>query len=279
MTGIDQLIESALAEDIGEGDHTSLACIPANTKGKAQLLIKQEGIIAGLDIAAKVFNKVDPGLKINFLLTDGAYVHKGDVAFIVEGSSISILSSERVVLNFLQRMSGIATYTHHLVSKLEGLRTKILDTRKTSPGLRIIEKMAVKIGGGENHRMGLYDMVMIKDNHVDFAGGIENAINATHKYLTEKNKKLTIEIEARNLDDVKKIITFGGVDIIMLDNFTTEDCQKAVEMIDGKYKTEASGGITESTIRAYAETGVDYISVGALTHQIKSLDMSLKAIK
>jgi len=279
MTGIDQLIESALAEDIGEGDHTSLACIPANTKGKARLLVKEEGIIAGLDIAAKVFNKVDPLLKIEFLLSDGATIHKGDVAFIIEGSSISILSSERVVLNFLQRMSGIATFTHKLVSKIEGLKTKILDTRKTSPGLRIIEKMAVKIGGGENHRMGLYDMIMIKDNHVDFAGGIENAIKATHKYLSEKNNQLLIEIEARNLEDVKKIIAFGGVNIIMLDNFTIENCRRAVEMIDGKFKTEASGGINESTIRAYAETGVDYISVGALTHQIKSLDMSLKAIK
>ena len=279
MTGIDQLIESALAEDIGEGDHTSLACIPAHSTGKAQLLIKEEGIIAGLDIAAKVFNKVDPGLRIKFLLSDGTIVHKGDVALIVEGSSISILSSERVVLNFLQRMSGIATYTHQLVSKLEGLKTKILDTRKTSPGLRIIEKMAVKIGGGENHRMGLYDMIMIKDNHVDFAGGIENAIKAAQKYLTEKNKKLLIEIEARNIEDVKKIISYGGVDIIMLDNFTTENCRKAVELIDGKFKSEASGGINESTIRAYAETGVDYISVGALTHHIISLDMSLKAIK
>jgi nicotinate-nucleotide pyrophosphorylase (carboxylating) len=279
MTGIDQLIESALAEDIGEGDHTSLACIPALSKGKAQLLIKEEGIIAGLNITEKVFNKVDPGLKIEYLLSDGTTVHKGDVAFIVEGSSISILSSERVVLNFLQRMSGIATCTHHLVSKLEGLKTKILDTRKTSPGLRIIEKMAVKIGGGENHRMGLYDMIMIKDNHIDFAGGIENAIKATKKYLAVKNKKLLIEIEARNLEDVKRILAFGSVNIIMLDNFSPENCRKAVEMVDGRYKTEASGGITESTIRAYAETGVDYISVGALTHQIKSLDMSLKAIK
>lgn len=275
---LNKLIELAIAEDIGDGDHTSLACIPKNAIGKAQLLVKENGILAGMEIAEKVFFSIDSSLKFTPLLKDGTPIKVGDVAFMVEGLSQSILKAERLVLNFMQRMSGIATKTNYYVSLLEGLPTKILDTRKTTPGLREIEKMAVKIGGGQNHRMGLYDMIMIKDNHIDYAGGIENAIKTTQAYLKENNKFLKIEIEARNLDELHQILSVGGVDIIMLDNFSYTDLRTAVKLIDGNYKTEASGGITEKTIRNYAECGVDFISVGALTHQINSLDLSLKAI-
>jgi len=276
---LDKLIELAIVEDIGDGDHTSLACIPTEAKGKAQLLVKEEGILAGMTVAKKVFNTIDSSIKFTALLEDGTPIKVGDIAFYVEGSRLSILKAERLALNFMQRMSGIATKTNYYVSLLEGLPTKILDTRKTTPGLRAIEKLAVKIGGGENHRMGLYDMIMIKDNHIDYAGGIENAIKTTQAYLNATQKNLKIEIEARNLDELHQILAVGGVDVIMLDNFSFDDLRKAVKLINGNYKTEASGGITEKTIRKYAECGVDFISVGALTHQINSLDLSLKAIK
>lgn len=275
---IDEIIEKALSEDIGDGDHTSLSTIPKDAKGKAELLIKEDGILAGIKIAEKVFKKVDENIVFKALLDDGAKVKKGDIAFVVEGNSISLLSAERLALNFMQRMSGIATATRKIVDKLDGLNTKVLDTRKTTPNLRVIEKEAVVIGGGENHRMGLFDMIMIKDNHVDFAGGIAKAIESTKKYLKEKNKDLKIEIEVRNFDELNEVLKTGDVDRIMLDNFSVIEMKKAIEIIDGRYKTEASGGITIDTIREYAETGVDYISVGALTHHIKSLDMSLKAV-
>lgn len=276
---IDKIIERALEEDLGDGDFTSLATIPENAYGKAQLLIKEDGILAGVDIAKKIFQKVDKNIKFRILLKDGTKVKKGDIVFIVEGKSISILSAERLALNFMQRLSGIATATNKIVSQLEGLKTKVLDTRKTTPNLRLLEKEAVKTGGGENHRMGLYDMIMIKDNHIDFAGGIKQSINAAKNYLKKNNKKLKIEIEVRNFDELNQVIECGGVDRIMLDNFSPEDLKKAVNIINGKYETEASGGITINNIRKYAESGVDFISVGALTHHIKSLDMSLKAIK
>lgn len=276
---IDQIIENAITEDIGNGDHTSLSCIPKNAKGKAKLLVKDKGILAGVSIAEKIFQKFDPDLKLTILLHDGANIKNGDVVFYVEGSSVSILSSERLVLNFMQRMSGIATATNELTKLISGTGAMILDTRKTTPMLREFEKMAVKIGGGLNHRMGLYDMIMIKDNHIDFAGGIEKAINAARLYIKEKNKSLKIEIEARSIDDVREIMQIGGVDRIMLDNFTPKNLKLAVDIIGKNYETEASGGINKLNIRAYAETGVDYISVGAITHHIKSLDMSLKAVK
>ncbi len=274
---IDDIITRALAEDLGDGDHTSLACIPANSFGKAKLLVKESGIIAGIEIARRVFEKVDSNTRFTQLLNDGDAVKPGDIAFTVEGNPVSLLSSERLALNFMQRMSGIATKTNQMVKLIDGLNTKLLDTRKTTPNIRVLEKMAVKLGGGENHRFGLYDMIMIKDNHVDFSGGIENAINNVKNYLKEKNKTLKIEIEVRNFDELNQVLTIGGIHRIMLDNFTPENLKKAVDIIDGKYETEASGGITESTIRTYAETGVDYISVGSLTHHIKSLDLSLKA--
>jgi nicotinate-nucleotide pyrophosphorylase (carboxylating) len=276
---IDQIIENALAEDIGDGDHTSLSCIPKDAKGKAKLLVKDKGILAGVVIAEKIFHKVDPDLKLTILLHDGAIIENGDIVFFVEGSSISILSSERLVLNFMQRMSGVATATHELTQLIKGTNAKILDTRKTTPLLRELEKMAVRIGGGTNHRMGLYDMIMIKDNHIDFAGSIENAISAVKSYLAANNKNLKIEIEARTIDDVQEIMRIGGVDRIMLDNFTPENLKTAIDLINKRFETEASGGINKDNIRAYAETGVDFISVGAITHQIKSLDMSLKATK
>jgi len=275
---IEQIIENSLKEDIGNGDHTSLATIPESAIGKVHLLIKSNGIFAGGEIAKKVFEKVDKNINFKILIKDGTKVKKGDIAFIVEGKSISILTAERTALNFLQRISGIATSTNEYVSSLEGLHTKILDTRKTTPLLRELEKYAVKIGGGENHRIGLFDMIMIKDNHIDFAGGIKQAIINTHKYLEKENKNLKIEIEVRNLDELNLVLAVGGINRIMLDNFTISDLKKAVEIIDKKYETEASGGITLNTIRGYAKTGVDYISVGALTHHIKSLDMSLIAI-
>ncbi|NTW33843.1 MAG: carboxylating nicotinate-nucleotide diphosphorylase [Bacteroidetes bacterium] len=275
---IDEIIKNALIEDIGDGDHTSLSCIEKNTYGKAKLLIKDKGILSGVAVAEKIFNQLDSNLMLTILLSDGAKINKGDIAFFVEGLSASILTAERLVLNFMQRMSGIATATAELVEIVKGTNAKILDTRKTTPLLREIEKMAVKTGGGYNHRMGLYDMIMIKDNHIDFAGGIEKAINATKAYLARNNKNLKIEIEARSIDDVKEIIKIGGINRIMLDNFSPENLKIAVQIINSKFETEASGGINKQNIRLYAETGVDFISVGAITHQIKSLDMSLKAI-
>jgi len=275
---LDKLIEQALVEDIGDGDHTSMATIPASAKGKVQLVIKEDGILAGVDIAKRVFEKVDENTKFKMFIQDGVIVKKGDIVFLAEGRSISLLSAERLALNFMQRMSGIATFTNKYVLKLKGLNTKVLDTRKTTPILRELEKYAVKIGGGENHRMGLYDMIMIKDNHIDFAGGIRQAIESTHKYLKQIGKKLNIEIEVRNFEELGQVIKYGGIDRIMLDNFKPSDLKKAVEIINNKYETEASGGITLDYIREYAETGVDYISIGALTHHIKSLDMSLLAI-
>jgi len=275
---IDALIEIAISEDIGDGDHTSKACIPDSAVGNAELLIKEEGILAGIDIAERVFKKIDPDLKLTAYLKDGDRILPGDVAFEVNGRVISILKSERIALNFLQRMSGIATRTNLYNRKLEGLRTIILDTRKTTPGLRMIEKMAVRIGGGKNHRIGLYDMILIKDNHIDFAGGIKNAIENVRDYLLRLHKNLKVEIEVRSLDDVEKILQTGHVDRIMLDNFSPEKTLKAVKMINGKYETESSGNITLENVREYAECGVDYISIGALTHQINSLDMSLKAV-
>lgn len=275
---IDKFIKLALEEDLGDGDHTSLSTIPAEKIGSAELIVKQPGILAGVEVAEKVFKAVDPETELTLFILDGAIIEPGNIAFKVVGKSASILSAERLALNFMQRMSGIATYTHKLTSLMEGLHTKLLDTRKTTPNFRYFEKEAVRIGGGVNHRMGLYDMIMIKDNHVDFAGGIANAIHATHEYLKKNNKSLKIEIEVRNLDELKEVLHIGMVDRIMLDNFKNDDMRKAVIMVDGKYETEASGMITEKTIRAVAETGVDFISVGALTHQIKSLDLSLKAI-
>ncbi len=278
MSYTDDLIEIAIKEDIGDGDHTSLSCIPSEAKGKAILLVKEDGIIAGVELAEKIFKKIDYDLIFKSFMNDGDKIKKGDIIFSIEGKSQSILQAERLVLNFMQRMSGIASQTNYYVSLLEGLNTKVLDTRKTTPGLREIEKLAVKIGGGVNHRMGLYDMVMIKDNHIDYAGGIEAAIKATNDYLKQNNKNLKIEIEARNLDELEEILAVGNVDIIMLDNFNYDDLKTAVKRINGKYETEASGGINHETIRNYALCGVDFISVGALTHQIKSLDLSLKAV-
>lgn len=272
------LLTSYLAEDIGEGDHSSLASIPFATKGRAVLLVKQPGIIAGLRIAKLLFETADKELQHQFLLKDGDTIKTGDKGFYISGNVHSILRIERLVLNILQRMSGIATSTNEFARQLNGLKTKILDTRKTTPGFRFFEKEAVRIGGGINHRMGLYDMIMLKDNHIDYAGGIEKCINQTREYLRAKNLDLKIEIEARNLDDIRKIMAHGGVDRIMLDNFSIEDTCKAVKIINGRFETESSGGINLSTIRSYASCGVDFISVGALTHQINSLDMSLKAI-
>jgi len=278
MSYINDLIDIAIKEDIGDGDHTSLSCIPSEAKGKAHLLVKEDGILAGVDLAKTIFHKIDKAIVFEQFLNDGDKVKVGDIAFTVEGKSQSILQAERLALNFMQRMSGIATNTNYYVQLLEDTNTKVLDTRKTTPGLREIEKLAVKIGGGHNHRMGLYDMVMIKDNHIDYAGGIEAAINSTNQYLKTNSKDLKIEIEARNLSELNEILAVGDVHRIMLDNFSYADLRTAVKLINGKYETEASGGITDKTIRNYAECGVDYISVGALTHQIKSLDLSLKAI-
>ena len=273
----DPFLETTLKEDLGDGDHSSLACIPAEATGKAQLLIKDEGIIAGLEIASLIFERIDPELSIEFFLQDGNRIKPGDTGFMVSGIVQSILKSERIVLNILQRMSGIATQTDRYVEKIKDLHTKILDTRKTTPGMRILDKEAVRIGGGENHRMGLYDMIMLKDNHIDFAGGITEAIKKTNEYLSKTGRDLRIEIEARSLDDVRKIIQVGHVHRIMLDNFSMEDTSMAVELIADRYETESSGKITLDNLRDYAACGVDYISVGALTHQIKSLDLSLKA--
>jgi len=275
---IDDIIDHAFQEDLGDGDHTSLSTIPPSAFGKAKLIIKEDGILAGINVAEKVFNKANDNLEFEIFIRDGSAVKKGDVVFIVKGQARSILSAERLALNFMQRMSGIATYTHKLSNKIKSFKTKLLDTRKTTPLLRELEKYAVNMGGGENHRMGLYDMIMIKDNHIDFAGGIENAIDATNKYLSEKGKDLKTEIEVRNFSELHQVLDHGGIHRIMLDNFSPAELKKAVDLIDGKYETEASGGINIETIKSYAETGVDYISVGALTHQIQSLDMSLIAI-
>lgn len=274
---IDELLELSFAEDIGDGDHTTLCCIPADAIGKQRLIIKEDGIIAGVEIAKMVFHKFDPELKVDVFINDGAQVKKGDIAFEVTGKVQSLLQTERLMLNIMQRMSGIATTTHKYMEQLKGLKTKVLDTRKTTPGMRILEKEAVKIGGGYNHRIGLFDMILLKDNHVDFAGGIVNAITKARKYLAEKGKEMKIEIEVRNLDELQQVLNTGGVDRIMLDNFSPELTKKAVELIGGLFETESSGGITFDTLRAYGECGVDYISVGALTHSVKGLDMSFKA--
>lgn len=276
---IHQFITGALAEDIGDGDHTSLATIPGNTIGKAKLLVKDHGILAGIELAVEIFRQVDPALKVSLFMRDGDKIKSGDVAFEVEGDAKSILTAERLVLNCMQRMSGIATKTHEIVKLLAGTKAKVLDTRKTTPGMRYLEKWAVKIGGGVNHRFGLYDMILIKDNHVDYSGGIRQAIENAKQYLKGKNKQLDIEIEVRNLDELEQALRTGGINRILLDNFNYDDMRKAVARVNGAYATEASGGITIDNIRQYAECGVDYISVGALTHSVKSLDLSLKAIK
>ncbi len=275
---VDQFILSSLNEDVGDGDHTSLATIPAGTRGKAKLLVKDNGILAGVELAAEIFRIVDEDLKLDIFLNDGTAIKPGDIAFIVEGDAQNILKAERLVLNCMQRMSGIATKTHQIVELLKGTNTKVLDTRKTTPGLRYLEKWAVRIGGGVNHRFGLYDMILIKDNHVDYSGGIKKALDNTHQYLAAKNKRLEIEIEVRNLDELNQVLQTGGINRILLDNFNFDDLHKAVKIIGGKYATEASGGITIDNIIEYAKCGVDFISVGALTHSVKSLDLSLKAV-
>ncbi len=274
----EQLIDLSFAEDIGDGDHTTLCCIPEDAEGKSHLLIKEEGILAGVEVAQKVFNHFDPTLQMEVLLHDGAHVKPGDVAFIVTGKVRSLLQTERLMLNIMQRMSGIATMTNRYVERIAGTGAHVLDTRKTTPGMRILEKQAVKIGGGMNHRIGLFDMILLKDNHVDFAGGIVPAIERCHEYLKEKGLDLKIEIEVRNFDELQQVLNHGGVDRVMLDNFTPENTRKAVEMIQHRFEVESSGGITFDTIRDYAEQGVDFISVGALTHSVNGLDMSFKAI-
>jgi len=275
---IDALIDLAFKEDIGDGDHSTLSCIPNDASGSSQLLIKENGILAGVSLAQYIFGRFDDELKVDVKINDGSPVKVGDIAFTVSGKKQSILQCERLVLNIMQRMSGIATLTAKYVKLLEGTKTKILDTRKTTPGMRMVEKMAVKIGGGVNHRMGLFDMIMLKDNHIDFAGGIEPAITKAKAYLKEKGKDLKIILEVRNFKELDEALRVGGIQRIMLDNFTPEDTRKALKIIDGRYETESSGGITYETIRDYAECGVDYISVGALTHSVMSMDMSLKAL-
>ena len=282
IPNLDELIRMALLEDVGDGDHSTLACIPPTALGTAKMVAKQDGILCGMEVGERVFHFVNDSfykssvpLKVTCLKNDGEEVGKGDVLMIVEGASGVILTAERTALNYMQRLSGIATETHRMVQMLEGLNTRLLDTRKTTPNMRLLEKYAVKCGGGTNHRIGLYDMVMLKDNHIDFAGGIEAAIDRTHAYLKEKGKELKIEIEVRDLDELERVMKHGGVDRIMLDNFDVPTLREAVKRIEGKYETEASGGITDATLRGYAETGVDFISVGALTHHIKSLDISL----
>lgn len=274
----DQLINLWFAEDIGDGDHTTLSCIPATAIGKSQLIVKENGVLAGVEVARQIFKAFDSELQMTVFITDGSEVKVGDIAFVVEGRIQSLLQTERLMLNVMQRMSGVATRTRQYVKMLEGTNTRVLDTRKTTPGLRLLEKEAVKIGGGVNHRIGLYDMILLKDNHVDFAGGIDKAILRAQDYLKEKGKNLKIEIEVRSFDELAQVMAIGGVDRIMLDNFSVENTRKAVEIINGKYETESSGGITFETLRAYAECGVDYISVGALTHSVKSLDLSFKAL-
>ena len=274
---VDDLIELAIREDIGDGDHSSLSCIPHDERGRMKLLVKQEGILAGVEVAQRVLKRLDPEVKFEQLLEDGARIKPGDIAFYVEGRLISLLQAERILLNIMQRMSGVATQTAIYVKELEGLKTKVLDTRKTTPGMRVLDKMAVKLGGGENHRIGLFDMVILKDNHIDFAGGILKAIPRVREYLKEKGKNIPIEVEVRSLDDIRDVFAAGGCDRIMLDNFTPEMTREAVKLIDGRIEIESSGGITLKNLREYAECGVDFISVGALAHQIKSLDLSLKA--
>ncbi len=275
---LDQLIPLWFAEDIGDGDHTTLSSIPASARGKSQLIIKEKGVLAGIDIAHRIFNAFDPELKMTVYLRDGQEVNPGDIAFDVEGKVQSLLQTERLMLNIMQRMSGVATRTREYVRRLEGTKTRVLDTRKTTPGLRLLEKEAVRIGGGVNHRIGLYDMILLKDNHVDFAGGIANAIQGAKEYCSAKGKNLKIEIEVRTFDELNEVLSIGGVDRIMLDNFNVENTRKAVAIIAGRYETESSGGITFASLREYAECGVDFISVGALTHSVKSLDMSFKAV-
>jgi nicotinate-nucleotide pyrophosphorylase (carboxylating) len=272
-----EFILRSVGEDLGDGDHSSLACIPWEATGKARLIIKEEGVLAGAEVARETFSFIDKELNTEILISDGAVIKPGDIALIVSGRQQSILKSERLILNIMQRMSGIATTTRQYVSLVKDLKTKILDTRKTTPGFRFLEKEAVRIGGGMNHRMGLFDMILLKDNHIAYAGGIEKAIGKTRDYLKKSNRKLKIEIEARNLDDIAVILSVGGVNRVMLDNFSLEDTVEAVKLIEGRYETESSGRISLETVRAYAECGVDFISVGALTHCIRSLDMSLKA--
>lgn len=276
---LDELIKLWFAEDIGDGDHTTLSCIPDTAMGKSQLIVKEDGIIAGIEVAKRIFAAFDSTLRMTQFLHDGDEVHVGDVAFVVEGKIQSLLQTERLMLNIMQRMSGVATTTRRYVKLLEGTKCRVLDTRKTTPGLRLLEKEAVKIGGGTNHRIGLFDMILLKDNHVDFAGGIANAISRAKQYCTMKGKHLKIEIEVRNFAELEEVLQVGGVDRIMLDNFSPENTRKAVTMIAGRYETESSGGITIDTLRTYAECGVDFISVGALTHSVKSLDMSFKAVE
>ena len=273
----DRLIDLAFAEDIGDGDHTTLCCIPETAMGKSKLLIKEAGVLAGIRIAKEVFHRFDPEMQVEVLLDDGAHVVPGDVAMVVTGRVRSLLQTERLMLNIMQRMSGIATMTARYVKRLEGTGTRVLDTRKTTPGMRMLEKEAVKIGGGMNHRIGLFDMILLKDNHVDFAGGIDAALDRCHAYLREKGLDLKIEIETRDLVEINQVLAHGGVDRVMFDNFSVEDTRRAVALIAGRFETESSGGITYDTIRDYAECGVDFISVGALTHSVKGLDMSFKA--
>jgi nicotinate-nucleotide pyrophosphorylase (carboxylating) len=272
-------VQNALQEDVGDGDHSALATIPANKKGKCHLLVKENGILAGVEAAKEIFKIIDPKFKVTVFIKDGTVVKVGDIAFIVEGSSQKLLTAERLVLNVMQRMSGIATKTNYLQTLCKGTKTKVIDTRKTTPGFRFFEKWAVVIGGGSNHRFGLYDMIMLKDNHIDFSGGIIEALDATHSYLKKTKKKLPIEVETRTLNDVKLILNKGGFQRIMLDNYSIADTKKAVALIGNKFEIESSGGITEKTIASYAKCGVDFISVGALTHHVKSMDLSLKAIK
>lgn len=274
---IDELLDLAFAEDLGDGDHTTLSTIPADAMGRSRLIIKEDGILSGVEIAEKVLHKVDPSIKMEVMIGDGAEVKKGDIAFTAEGSVRSLLIAERTMLNIMQRMSGVATMTRRYQNELDGLHTRVLDTRKTTPGMRMLEKEAVKTGGGTNHRIGLFDMILIKDNHIDFAGSLEKAIDRANEYCKAQGKDLRIEIEARSLDDIRRILAHGGVDRIMFDNFTPELTREAVKLVDGKVETESSGGITLENLRQYGEAGVDFISVGALTHSVKGLDMSFKA--
>lgn len=274
---IEDLLNLAFAEDIGDGDHTTLSTIPADAMGRSRLIIKEDGILAGVEIAEKVLHKVDPSIKMTVFINDGAEVKKGDIAFTAEGPVRALLIAERTMLNIMQRMSGVATMTRRYQDELKGLHTRVLDTRKTTPGMRMLEKEAVKIGGGTNHRIGLFDMILIKDNHIDFAGGIEKAIQRADDYCKANGKDLKVEVEVRSLDDIRRVLAHGGVDRIMFDNFTPELTKEAVALVDGKVETESSGGITIENLRAYGEAGVDFISVGALTHSVKGLDMSFKA--
>lgn len=275
---VDQLIELAIAEDIGDGDHTSLSSIQAGERGRMKLLIKQAGTLAGVEVAERVFQRLDPTVSFERILSDGAVVSPGDIAFYVSGSMITLLQSERIILNIMQRMSGVATQTAIYADRLAGLKTKVLDTRKTTPGMRVLDKMAVKVGGGENHRIGLFDMILLKDNHIDFAGGITPALKGVREYLSRTGRALPIEVEVRSLEDIDEVFAAGGADRVMFDNFSVEMTRQGVERVAGRAQTESSGGITLETLRSYGECGVDFVSVGALTHQIKSLDMSLKAV-